>query len=245
MAKSKVAVLRPDDSRIREAVRYLRSRGVTPIEDPMLTVSPTGQTPGQAAYCIFTSKTGVEIAAKQGWKPGEATVCAVGQTTATALREWNYSVDVVPSTATSRGLAETLADEVAGQSVEIARSAHGSEVLINELAEAGATVHETQLYRLERPPTAGRSVTLATQGVLDGTLFTSPKTVEHFIEIARERDSLVEARRGLSQMIVGVIGTPTEQAVRRHDVSVDVKPETVGFEQLADRVVDEISGSTS
>jgi len=211
----------------------------------MLTVSPTGQTPDQAAYCIFTSKTGVEIAAKRGWQPGEATVCAVGQTTATALRERNYPVDVVPSTATSRGLVEALADEVAGQTVEIARSAHGSEVLINELEDAGATVHETQLYRVKRPPTAGQSVTLATEGVLDGILFTSPKTVDHFLEIARDRDSVIEVRRGFSHTIVGVIGTPTERAARRYDVSVDVKPETVGFEQLADRVVDEISGATS
>lgn len=240
-----MAVLRPDDSRIREAGRYLRSQGVTPVEDPMLTVRPTGQTPNQAAYYIFTSKTGVDIAVEQGWQPGEATVCAVGQTTAAALRKRNYSVDVVPSTATSRGLVEALADEVAGQTVEIARSAHGSEVLINELEDAGAMVHETQLYRLERPPTAGQSVTLAIQGVLDGILFTSPKTVDNFIEIARDRDSVVEVRRDLAQTIVGTIGTPTERAARRHDIPVDVKPERVSFEQLADRVLDEISSATS
>lgn len=245
MAKPKVAVLRPDDSRLREAARYLRSQGVTPIEDPMLTVCPTGQKLGQAAYYIFTSKTGVKLAVEWGWQPGGATICAVGQKTAAALRERDYSVDVVPSTATSRGLVEALSDEVGGHTVEIARSAHGSEILIHGLKDAGATVHETQLYRLERPPTAGRSVTLATQGVLDGILFTSPKTVEHFIEIAQERNRLADVRHGLSHSIVGVIGTPTEHAARRYNVTADIKPEVVGFEHLADCVVDEMANSSA
>ncbi|RBI59362.1 uroporphyrinogen-III synthase [halophilic archaeon] len=241
MPNPKVAVLRPDDTRIDEAVRYLRSLDVTPIADPMLTICPTGRIPQQAEYCIFTSKTGVELAVKHGWHPNGETVCAVGRETAAALRSLGYSVEIVPSTFTSEGLVEELSTKVDGQTVEIARSAHGSEVLIQGLEDAGAIVHETPLYRLERPSTAGQSVSSAVAGELDGILFTSPKTVEHFLDIADDCDQLSVLRQQLPETIIGAIGTPTERALIAKSISVDVKPTSVGFEQLADRVVQEIN----
>lgn len=240
MPKPKVAVLRPDDGRIDRAIQYLQSLGVSPIADPMLTICPTGQSPQQAEYCIFTSKTGVELAVECGWQPDGGTVCAVGRQTAAALRNRGYTVDVVPTTFTSTGLVEELSDAVEGATVEIARSAHGSEVLIRGLEEAGAVVHETHLYRLERPNTAGKSISLTVEGELDGVLFTSPKTVEHFFDIAAERERTSTLQKKLEQTIVGAIGTPTERALRTKAVAVDIKPDSVGFEPLAEAVVQEI-----
>lgn len=237
MPKPKVAVLRPDDTRIDEAISYLQSLDVSPIADPMLTICPTGQRPCQAEYCIFTSKAGVELVAEHGWHPDTETVCAVGHQTATALRNRGYSVDVVPSSFTSAGLVEELADEIEGQTVEIARSAHGSNVLIDGLEEAGAAVHETHLYRLERPSTAGRSVSLAVDGELDGVLFTSPKTVDHFFEIATERGAATLLQSGLEETIIGAIGAPTKHAVRKNGTMVDIVPNKVGFTQLAEATV--------
>lgn len=240
MPKPKVAVLRPDDTRIADAVRYLQSLRVSPIADPMLTICPTEQTPQQAEYCIFTSKTGVNLAVQQGWHPDEEIVCAVGRQTSAALRRQGYSVDIIPPTFTSKGLVEELSTKIDGRTVEIARSAHGSEVLIQGLEEAGATVHETHLYRLERPNTAGSSVSLAVDGKLDGILFTSPKTVEHFFDIADERDQLSALQQQAAEIVIGAIGTPTERALLSESICVDVKPLTVGFDQLADRVVQKI-----
>ena len=94
----------------------------------MLTICPMGQSPQQGEYCIFTSNTGVELAVECGWQPDGGTICVVSQQTATALRNRGYTVDVVPSTFT--GLVEELSDTIKGATVEIARSAHGSDVLI-------------------------------------------------------------------------------------------------------------------
>jgi uroporphyrinogen-III synthase len=241
MSHPKVAVLRPDDDRIVEAVQYLQSLGVSPVADPMLTIRPTGQSPRQADVLIFTSKTGVELAAEQGWQPKGATVCAIGRQTATAVRDRGYSVDVLPATSTSAGLVEELSDDVDGQTVEIARSAYGSDVLIHGLEEIGAGVHETYLYRLERPATAGQSVSFAATGELDGILFTSPTTVEHFFEMAVERDHDPALRQELEETVVGAIGAPTERALHTEGTTVDVTPDTVSFEQLAENVVRRIS----
>lgn len=240
MTKPRVAVLRPNDERISDATKYLQSLDVSPVADPMLTIRPTKKMPTMADYYVFTSRTGVEIVAQQNWDPGTATVCAVGQKTASTLRDYGVSVDVVPSTFTSAGLVEELAAEVDGSTVEIARSAHGSDVLIQGLETAGADVHETQLYRLERPTTAGQSVILAMDGQLDGILFTSPRTVNHFCEIATEQDGIPTLQRGTTETIIGAIGSPTARAIRNHGFSVDVIPDTVEFSQLADRTVDRI-----
>jgi uroporphyrinogen-III synthase len=245
MPKPTVAVLRPNDTRIEEAIRYLKSLGVTPIADPMLAICPTGKQPREAEYCIFTSTTGVELVIERGWEPDGKTVCAVGRQTATALRDQGYSVDIIPSTFTSAGLVEELADDVEGKTVEIARSAHGSDVLVQGLKEAGADVHETQLYRLERPETAGQSVSLAIDGQLDGVLFTSPRTVDHFFEIATEQANVTELKHGLEETVISAIGAPTARAIRGNGLEVDIIPKSVDFEQLAGLTVQEVRNGAS
>lgn len=138
-------------------------------------------------------------------------------------------------------LVDELATEVNGSTVEITRSAHGSDVLVQELTAAGANVHETQLYRLNRPTAAGSSVTLATDGQLDAILFTSPRAVEHFCEIAAEQDGVPALQRGVAETVIGAIGMPTAQAIQEHGITVDVIPDTVGFTQLADCTMEELT----
>ena len=240
---TRVAVFRPADERIEAAVALLESLGVEPVADPMLAVRPTGALPQPADFVILTSTTGVDLVADAGWDPGDAVVCAVGATTADALRERGYDVDVVPEEFNSAGLVDTLRDRVAGKRVEIARSAHGSDTLPDGLREAGADVHETVLYALERPEGSGTSAALAAAGELDGALFTSSRTVEHFLAAAEERGEREAAIEGLNRAVVGVIsGSPAETA-ESHGVAVDVVPETASFEALARAVVDRLAES--
>jgi uroporphyrinogen-III synthase len=235
----RVAVFRPDDERLADAVELLDSLGATPVADPMLEVQPAGTIPrDDAEYVIFTSKTGVELVADSGWDPGDATVCAIGEPTAAVLRAAGYPVDIVPETYSSTGLVDTLEGKVEGILVEVARSDHGSDVLIDGLFEAGAYVHETVLYRLVRPDGAGESVELAAQGDLGAALFTSSLTVEHFLDAAAERGIRAEAIEGLNDAVVGTIGEPTRETAESHGIEVDVVPETADFETLACDVVE-------
>ena len=236
----RVAVFRPADERLAEAVELLESLGADPVADPMLAVEPTGATPREdAEFVVLTSKTGVELAAAANWNPGDATVCAIGSATAGALREAGYAVDVVPEEYSSAGLVAALEDRVAGASVEVARSDHGSPVLTDGLADAGAEVNETVLYRLVRPDGAGESVDLAIEGELDAALFTSSLTVEHFLDAAAERGGRAVAIEELNDAVVGAIGDPTRETAEREGITVDVVPETADFETLACAVVEE------
>jgi uroporphyrinogen-III synthase len=265
--RPRVAVFRPPDERIDAAVELLESLGADPVADPMLAVDPTGSVPRtDADYVVFTSKTGVELAAGERadegglasessgtssehgsdggpadrWEPGDATVCAIGEPTADALRARDYRVDRVPAEFSSSGLVAELEDEVAGARVEVARSDHGSAVLLTGLEDAGAYVHETVLYRLERPADAGDSAELAAEGRLDGALFTSSLTVRHFLAAADERGVRAEAIEGLADAVVGVIGDPTADTAADAGVAVDVVPEVADFEALAEAVVDAV-----
>jgi len=235
----RVAAFRPDDDRLDDAVELLSSLGADPVPDPMLAVEPTDATPREdAAYTVLTSKTGVELAAAAGWDPGEATVCAIGESTAAALRDAGYAVDVVPAEYSSSGLVDALADAVAGVTVEVARSDHGSAVLTDGLEAAGAYVHETVLYRLVRPPESGESTALAAAGELDAALFTSSLTVEHFLAAAEDRGVREDAVAGLADATVGAIGAPTAETAEAAGIAVDVVPDQADFETLACAVVE-------
>ncbi|MFB6165264.1 MAG: uroporphyrinogen-III synthase [Haloarculaceae archaeon] len=232
----RVAVFRPDDDRLTDAVARLESLGAQAVPDPMLAVEPTDAAPRRDAdYAVLTSKTGAELVADAGWTPGEATVCAIGAATADALRAEGYAVDVVPEEYSSSGLVAALADEIGGARVEIARSDHGSDVLPDGLIDAGAYVHETVLYRLVRPEGAGESAELAAAGELDAALFTSSLTVENFLAAAADRGVRADALAGLNApgVVVAVIGAPTRETAESRGIDVDVVPETADFETLS------------
>lgn len=235
----RVAVFRPDDERMDSAVELLDALGATPIADPMLAVEPTGATPrSDAEYAVFTSKTGVELAAGADWHPDGATVCAIGERTASALREAGYGIDLVPEEFSSAGLVAALESEIEGARIEVARSDHGSRVLTDGLAAAGGYVHETVLYELVRPPGSGDSAERAAAGELEGTVFTSSLTVEHFLAAAEERGVCEAAIAGLDDAVVGVIGEPTRETAQSSGIAVDIVPETAEFEELATAVVE-------
>ncbi|EMA28967.1 uroporphyrinogen-III synthase [Haloarcula japonica] len=250
----RVAAFRPDDERLDDAVELLESLGADPVPDPMLAVEPATAaedsdtadgddddrvTPRtDADFVVLTSKTGVELAAEAGWDPGKATVCAIGESTAEALHEAGYGVDVIPAEYSSSGLVDALADAVDGTKVEVARSDHGSAVLTDGLEAAGAYVHETVLYRLVRPEGSGESADLAADGDLDAALFTSSLTVEHFLDAAAERGVREAAIDGLNEATVGAIGEPTQETAEAAGIDVDVVPDQADFEALACEAVE-------
>lgn len=236
---SRVAFFRPDDERAASAAEFVRDLGFEPLSDPMLSVEPTGETPrSDADYTVFTSKTGAELVAAAGWD-GD-TVVAIGTPTADALEAAGYSVDRLPAEFSSSGLVEELSTDAPGAKIEIARSDHGSEVLLEGLNDAGAYVHETVLYRLARPQGAGASAAAAADGDVAGACFTSSLTVEHFLDAADERGVRAAAIEGLNAAVVGAIGEPTRRTAEEHGIDVDVVPDSAEFERLAEAVVGRI-----
>ena len=241
----RVAVFRPDDERLTGAVELLDSLGATPVPDPMLAIEPTGAAPGDdhdsgsaPDIVVLTSKTGVELLAESGWSPGDAAVACIGPKTAAAARDAGWTVALVPEEYSSSGLVAALDGDVAGKRVAVARSDHGSDVLTDGLADAGADVTETVLYRLAKPEGAGQSTVMAAGGEVDAVCFTSSLTVENFVEAAEERGVREEVIAGLDRAVVGAIGEPTRETTTDFGIRVDVVPDNATFEALATAVVE-------
>jgi uroporphyrinogen-III synthase len=235
----RVAVFRPADERLETAVELLDSLGATPVADPMLAIESTGAVPAtDADYTIFTSKTGIELAAKGGWTPDETTLVSIGPGTTAAAESVGWTVDREPETYSSTGLVDLLSGEVDGQRVEVARSDHGSQRLLDGLSEANADWSETVLYQLVRPPESGISAEMAAEGSLEAAAFTSSLTVDHFLAAADERDIRETAIEGLNNAVVGVIGQPTRETAEGHGIDVDIVPDQATFEALATAVVE-------
>lgn len=232
-----IAAFRPNDDRAEAAISDIEAVGGEALLDPMIEPRPTGSLPRHdAEITILTSRTAAAILDAEGWTPDATTIAAIGPKTATALEGIGIDVDVIPETYTSTGLVDALEDVVPGRTVEIARSDHGSDALIDGLWAAGAYVHETVLYELVRPKTAGRSVDALLDGSLDGLAFSSSLTVEHFLETARERGEEAAVRSRLDEVCVGAIGPPTAETARSHQVSVDVCPESSTFADLVEAI---------
>jgi len=157
------------------------------------------------------------------------------------LRTAGYPVDRIPETYTSSGLVTELRTDMPGATVEVARSDHGSDVLIDGLEDAGATVSETILYTLNRPDDAGVSVDLLIDGKLDAILFTSSLTVTHFIDVATERQTLSDLKNQLRSVTVGVIGPPTADTAASNEIDVDFVASTADFEVLVSELQDHFS----
>ncbi len=221
-----VAVFRPDDHRLRESRELLEERGYTVVADPLLEVEATGAQPrADADVYVFTSVSGARLLELEP----SGTVAAVGPKTAEALRSQGVDVDVVPREYTSGGLVSALEGDVDGLKVEVARSSHGSTVLLRGLNDAGAYVHETVLYRLRKPEGSGEVTREALDsGDVDAALFTSSLTVEHLLE---EVDA-----EALEDVVVGAIGEPTRETAVEHGVDVDYVSGEETFESLVEEL---------
>lgn len=239
----RAAVFRPDDGRLADAAELLESLGATPVPDPMLAIEPTDERPPESDFVVLTSSTGVDILADAGWEPGDATLCCIGPSTAEAARDVGWTVDRVPAEYDSAGMVAELSDDMAGELVAVARSAHGSETLLSGLREAGAEVTETVLYRLTRPSDSGTSAEMAAEGDLDAVLFTSSRTVLGFLAAAADRGIRAAAIAGLQDAEVGAIAEGPAETARDHGIEVDIVPAEADFDLLAAEVVEEAAPS--
>lgn len=237
----KIAIFRPK-SKEKESRKLLNSLGFEVLSDPLLEFIPTENKPLETAdYFIFTSTTGIEILYELNidftpFRSGK--VCAIGPKTKDALEEINIDVDIVPENYSSRGIVETLKDRIKEKKVEIARSNHGSRELLDGLNNAGGFIHETVLYKIEKPELGGKkTIDALLNNELYAVLFTSSLMVEYFFEASGQYGEKDKVLDSLSDCIIGCIGKRTKETAESFGLTVDYIPENETFEDLVDPLV--------
>ncbi len=146
-------------------------------------------------------------------------IACIGKTTATALRELGWTVELVPDEASSEGLVASFSKrELHGQRFWMPGARQPRELLSASLQEQGAEVIQTPVYETGCPPIPPAFLTkLVVSGRLDWLTFCSPSAVNNFVKLTTPQVVLAELKTA-----VACIGPTTRQALHEHGFCVTV-----------------------
>ena len=227
--------------------------GGVPLSAPALREVPLGDSPEVTAFAdqllagefdvvIFETGVGVRYLAeaietripRTTWLEalGRTRVVARGPKPSTVLREFGVKVDVhVPSPNTWHETLAALDGHIPVAGLRIALQEYGepSVELVEGLNDRGATVTRVSVYRWALPedlgPLRAAIVEIAERRV-DIALFTSAQQVVHLLQVAAVDGFQQELRTALeTRTIIASIGPTTSEALRSHNLPVDIEPD--------------------
>jgi uroporphyrinogen-III synthase len=204
----------------------LRANGAEPVEVPVLEICPPENfEPLDRAlrqfdeydWLILTSANTVRALVERGAalglvfdSKGSPKVAAVGAATSAEARNAGFSVALVPESYVAESLVESLAGQVMGKKVLLARATVARDVIPDALRAAGAVVDVVDAYRNRMPAHAPEKLRRALAAGVDAVTFTSSSSVLHLADAA--------CAAGLSFPFVGVaavsIGPITSKTLR-------------------------------
>jgi uroporphyrinogen-III synthase/uroporphyrinogen III methyltransferase/synthase len=179
----------------------LRALGAEPVEVAVLEIQPPADlAPLDRAlraldsydWLILTSANTVRSLVERAiaWsslldKISGLKVAAVGEATAAAARKAGMPVALVPETYVAEALVTSMADQVAGKKILLARAEIARDVIPDALRAAGAMVDVVDAYRNVMPEVAPEMLRKALVEGIDAATFTSSSSVTHLADAAR------------------------------------------------------------
>ncbi|AKB60932.1 uroporphyrinogen-III synthase [Methanosarcina mazei] len=255
MAEEKIpvlAIMRPESYR-EKSEAIARDYGFEPLCVPMIKlegIKDDGFEPfiqrvidGTSDYVVFTSANGITFTLDKLTEDEKKNfitalkkrkVIAIGPNTEKELVRIGIENSFMPADYSSEGIVEALCPEVKGKTVDLARSAYGAKLLIDGLEKCGATVYETHVYTLTIPEGAAQKelIERTLEGEVDAFAFTSSMMVRGFMKHAENLGASEAVKEILSRAVVGAIGTPTGNTLKKHGVNANVIPDEFTFEAL-------------
>jgi uroporphyrinogen III methyltransferase/synthase len=184
-------------------------------------------------WILFTSLNGVKYFFEHLYAKGMDArdmkgpdIAAVGKSTADLLLSYGINADLIPSTFTGEGLAESLLDQgVEGRNILIPRALKAREILPETLRGAGAQVTVAPVYQNcpEDDPQASLRPDFE-EGRIDMVTFTSSSTVRNFLRMMNAENQ-EELERLLDGVDIAAIGPITAKTVTDNGLQVTVQPE--------------------
>lgn len=177
--------------------RLLEARGARVIVFPSLDIVPVEASEESlaalrgASLALFVSANavehGLEAARRTGPWPASVAVGAVGEATATALRNSGFAHVISPKVRfdSEALLACPELQAVAGQNIIVFRGVGGRERIRSTLESRGARVSYVECYRRVRPPTDPAPLHAAlSRGEVQAVHAMSAESVENFLALA-------------------------------------------------------------
>jgi uroporphyrinogen III methyltransferase/synthase len=207
-----------------EAIELPTLEIVSRYDEVKLAAAIESLTNGDYGWVVFTSTNAVDIFFDGLWEQGhdardvQANVAAIGSATAETLGWWGIFVDVVPDSDayTAEGLAAAFDEQfdLQGQRVLLPRAERARDVLIERLAEKGASVEELTLYAAEVPAVTNlEGIRRLRAREIDIVTFASSSSVRNLA--AMLGDDLEPVRRARIACIGPITAAAVEEALGR------------------------------
>lgn len=190
-----------------------------------------------SADLLFTSRNGVQcLASLLGEKITALltphNITAVGKKTADALNQLGVSPDLIPETASQKGLIDAYQHSGIPKKLIFFRAEEGSDLLSNTLTKLGCEVITIHTYRMKCPISdASEIIRRIEQHNIDAVLLGSPKTVQNYIKrIGKIETANIPA--------IAVISPQVATTASNLGLNVQVTAKTASFDAMLDALAD-------
>ncbi|RSD23332.1 uroporphyrinogen-III synthase [Mesobacillus subterraneus] len=215
--------------------------GGIPVEIPLIAFRPVAATEGLRHklnnlhtydWIIFTSNVTVEtlfsfIKDNQGEMPR---IAVIGEKTKEVLDIIGQKVDFVPGEYVAEGFVEEFLPLVRQEErILIPKGNLARDYISRALMAKGAVVEELIVYETYLPDESrDKLVQMLSERSLDILTFTSPSTIDHFMEIVEGH----ELTDRLSDCIIACIGPVSKRKAEDRGLKVHAMPEKYTVEEM-------------
>lgn len=188
-------------------------------------------------WVIFTSNVTVEtFMSLIKYLPTQfPQIAVIGERTAEVLRAKGLEIHFIPNEYVAEGFVRDFSPLVnKGMKVLIPKGNLARDYIGKALAEAGALVDEIIIYETYLPDESRSQLyEVIAKKQLDILTFTSPSTVDHFMEVILENDLL----RNIDHCIISCIGPVTKEKIESVGLKVDIIPEVYTVDEMLKDII--------
>lgn len=243
MSKPVVAITRPKD-RARKACEIVESLGGTPVLAPTLDLQPVNtqslkelvEKKDELDWIVFTSPTTIVSLNKfypDFIKNLDCKLAVIGNKTGKLAEENGMKVDLMPDDFTAEGLIEEFKKRnITKKTIGIPRTASARPTLPEGLEKLGNTVILAEAYKSLFPMDEKKVKGLIEKiekNEIDAITFTSPLTVENFLEVSKDKEKL--AKTIDDNLLTVCIGPVTAKVLEKYDID-HIYPETYTVQDM-------------
>ena len=230
--------------------KVVEQYGGIPVEIPLLDFKPADLTPPLQAlieqlhtydWIIFTSKVTVDtfLTYLSEISSPFPKIAAIGAKTAQALEKKGFKVEFIPEEYVAEAFVKEFSKVVGtGDKLLLPKGNLARDYIASELQELGVTVDEMIVYDTFFPEESKEKLaqSLSHRG-LEIIPFTSPSTVDHFMETV-QNSGFEEI---LKTCIFACIGPVAKKRAESFNLSVQVVPKVYTVEELLKSIAEYIA----
>ncbi|KAB2334104.1 uroporphyrinogen-III synthase [Bacillus mesophilum] len=230
----------------KPVAELVRDLGGIPVEIPLISFKPTitqkeaarlNETLHTYDWLIFTSNVTVEtffahVDIKSELLPK---IAVIGEKTKEVLEAKGLNVDFVPSQYVAEGFIEEFLPQIQkGEHILIPKGNLARDAIASALRQKEVIVKEIIVYKTHMPED---SKALLKEKLLnhqlDIILFTSPSTVDHFMEVVLENDLADQ----IKQCIIACIGPVSKDRAETHGLHVHAIPDRYTVKDMLNQII--------